>query len=181
MPARQDGPAERCVMTQRIEPAELWIVAPPSIPAELRMAVAYLVYAGVDISFGPGDVLPDQPPESLGGIRMILVVYDDVERVRSRLRGFRGFYTEGQTFFDPNASIYCMGQVLKGGFGHSRASRGANAGGPRLLGGQLQLLRLHAHTLFCQWVQERAVSRDCRPDLPSLRCLCRCHTTTGRQ
>ena len=120
------------MMSQEIEPAELWIVAPPSIPAELRMAVAYLVYAGVDIAFGPNDTLAEEPPESLDGVRVILVTYDDVERVRQKLRGFRGFRTEGTTFFDPDTSIYCMGQVLKGGFGHSRSSRSPDAAGQNL-------------------------------------------------
>lgn len=70
------------------------------MPAELRMAVAYLVYAGVDIAFGPGDALPDEPPESLEGVKMVLVVYDDVEHnCRVHLETFAGRGNAAQSLF----------------------------------------------------------------------------------
>lgn len=79
----------------QIKPAELWIVEPPA-PSEAFLGVlGYLINAGIDFAFGPGDVLPKQPPESLEGIKAVFVTENDVPRVRHALRGFRGFYPDG--------------------------------------------------------------------------------------
>jgi len=86
-------------LSSKIAAGELWIVAPPQMPQQLRAAVGYLVHAGVDLAFGPGDVLPTQPPETLDGIKMILAVYDDIERIQKKLKGFRGFHLEAPDFY----------------------------------------------------------------------------------
>ena len=80
--------------------AEVWVVEPPEETPELLSALGYLINAGVDFTFGPGDTLPSEPPESFDGIKAVLVVMEDVERVRRKLTGFRGFYPEGDQPWD---------------------------------------------------------------------------------
>ena len=86
--------------TACIEPAELWIIQPPDPPGELDAAVAYLVDAGVNVAFGPGDTLPSHPPPSLDGIKSILALFDDLPRIQSQLTDFRGFYPDRDPPYD---------------------------------------------------------------------------------
>jgi len=74
-----------------IDRGELWIVEPPEPPAEFSDALAYLIYSGLDLAFGPGDTLPTEPPGSLDGITTILVWIEDLDRIKGKLRGFRDF------------------------------------------------------------------------------------------
>ncbi len=100
-------------MTNAIEPAELWIIQPPNPPATFTKAVAYLVDAGVDIAFGPGDTLPSEPPPSLDGIKGILALFSDLPRIQNQLRGFRGFEPERDPPYDTTRPIFCMASLSK--------------------------------------------------------------------
>lgn len=73
-----------------ISAAECWVVQPSDPPQGFFDLVGYLLHAGVDVAFGPGDVLPGDLPESYDGIRCIVVSIEDLPRLRKRLRGFRG-------------------------------------------------------------------------------------------
>jgi len=73
-----------------IAPAECWIVQPPDPPRGFFELVGYLLNAGVDVAFGPDDALPDDLPPNYDGIRCIAVCSEDLPRLRTRLRGFRG-------------------------------------------------------------------------------------------
>ena len=97
--------------TTAIEPAELWIIQPPDPPATFSNAVAYLVDAGVDIAFGPGDTLPTGPPPSLDGIKGILALFDDLPRIQDQLRGFRGFEPDQDPPYDTTRPICFIGAL----------------------------------------------------------------------
>jgi len=84
----------------KFQPSELWIVEPPEPSDAFFKVLGYLINAGVDFTFGPGDSLPNQPPESLDGIKAILVTEDDIPRIRHHLQGFRGFYCDGDQPWD---------------------------------------------------------------------------------
>jgi len=57
------------------------------------------------VAIGPGDVLPTEPPISYDGIRLIIVTWGDIERVKHTLHGFYGFNPaasppfSGETYF----------------------------------------------------------------------------------
>jgi len=70
--------------------AECWVIEPPDPPHGFHDLVGYLINAGVDISFGPNDTLPNDLPPSCDGIRVIVTCLEDLPRLRRRLRGFVG-------------------------------------------------------------------------------------------
>jgi len=73
-----------------VPPAECWVVEPPDPPPGFYDLVGYLLNAGVDVAFGPGDVLPTDLPEGCDGVRCVVVCTEDLHRLRTHLRGFRG-------------------------------------------------------------------------------------------
>ena len=89
-----------------IAPAELWVVEPAEKPEQFTQAIAYLLSDGVDFAFGEGDILPTEPPESLDGIKMILVYLEDLPRIQGQLRGFRGFNPDADPPYDLSQGIW---------------------------------------------------------------------------
>ena len=87
----------------KFQPSELWIVEPPEPSDAFFKVLGYLINAGVDFAFGPGDSLPNQPPESLDGIKAILVTEDDIPRIRHHLQGFRRFYCNSDQLLESNS------------------------------------------------------------------------------
>lgn len=79
-----------------IDRGELWVVEPPAPPEEFSDALAYFIYSGLDLAFGPGDTLPAEPPDSLEGITTILVWIEDLGRIKGKLRGFRDFDADAE-------------------------------------------------------------------------------------
>ena len=49
----------------KFQPSELWIIEHYEPSDAFFKVLGYLINAGVDFAFGPGDSLPNQPPESL--------------------------------------------------------------------------------------------------------------------
>ena len=84
----------------KFQPSELWIVESPEPSDAFFKVLGYLINAGVDFAFGPGDSLPNQPPESLDGIKAILVTEDDIPRIRHHLQGFRRFYCDSDQLLE---------------------------------------------------------------------------------
>ena len=94
-------------MCDDLAPAELWFVEPPHENRHFVCAVSYMVYQGVDMAVADSDVLPTEPPppEAYDRVKLIVVDWDDVERVKHHLRGFIGFNPDAtppfsaETFF----------------------------------------------------------------------------------
>ncbi len=83
--------------------AELWIIEPPSDFEGFRRALTYFINAGLDFTFGDGDTLPHDMPDSLDGIKAVFVLLEDLPRLQAQLGGFRGVSTTGdEPFASPN-------------------------------------------------------------------------------
>ena len=96
---------------QSIQPAELWVVEPADKPEQFARAIVCLLNDGVDLAFGEGDTLPTEPPESLDGVKMVLVYLEDLPRIQKGLRGFRGFDPDGDPPFDASEGIWLAGST----------------------------------------------------------------------
>ncbi len=78
-------------LADSIRPAELWFVEPPEPSPAFTHAVGYMLYHGADLAIGESDALPTEPPDTPDGIKIIVVEWDDIERVKHKLNGFAGF------------------------------------------------------------------------------------------
>lgn len=81
---------------------------PPEPVEGFHELVGYLLNAGVDVAFGPGDVLPNDLPPRYDGIRAIVVCMEDLPRLRRRLHGFRGLDPDGAEPIDafPHGTMF---------------------------------------------------------------------------
>lgn len=89
-------------------PAEFWPVEPPDPDVSFVKAVGKMIYYGADVAVGENDALPTEPPppDYYDAVKLILVAWEDAERIKHRLHGFLGF--------DPAASPPWTGK-LRGG------------------------------------------------------------------
>ena len=107
-----------------IAPAEFWPVEPADPDVSFVKAVGKMIYYGADVAIGENDTLPTEPPlpEYYDTVRLILVAWEDMERVKHQLAGFLGF--------DPAASPPCSGETFTSTFG----KKGMPAGSPLAAG-----------------------------------------------
>ena len=73
-------------------PAEFWPVEPPDPDVSFVKAVGKMIYYGADVAVGENDALPTEPPppDYYDAVKLILVAWEDAERIKHRLHGFLG-------------------------------------------------------------------------------------------
>ena len=109
--------------SEQIAPAEFWPVEPPKPDVSFVTAVGKMIYYGADMAIGANDTLPTEPPpaEYYDIVKLILVAWEDVERVKHQLVGFLGF--------DPTASPPCSGETYTFKYGKEGTPPGAISAG----------------------------------------------------